>query len=204
MIQAGTRAHIGWGDGNWIFLDIGFSANLRSSGLLVGNEMPVAMQYGEARHHIVDHVKRAKSPTCLVVEAPLSVSFNSNGNPTGRLIEKRIVEGKTTHRYWYEKLGCSVMVAAMYLFRSISEEAPDAHVCLFEGFVSYKDRTLRSDHCADAELLREVVKDPHRFKKCIIEADALARPGHRIISAFDVCGGKCGVPTVIKREAQSV
>jgi hypothetical protein len=199
MIVAGTPEQIEWMDANWVFLDIGFSANKSSSGLLIGNGDPASFQFGEARRRIVECVKHASTPTNLVIEAPLSVCFNKDGNPVGRLIEKEALEGKMTTRYWYAGLGCSVMVAAMYLIRDLSDVASDSQVHLFEGFVSYKDRTLKTDHCDDVELLREVVKNPNAFAGSIIRADALCKPGDKIISAFTVCGADCGVPAVIKR-----
>ena len=72
---------------------------------------------------------------------------------------------------------------------------------MFEGFVSYKDRAVRTDHRADVELLREVVKDPQSFSDCIISEDGLCRSGDNIVSAFKLCGIDCGVPPVIKRRA---
>jgi hypothetical protein len=202
MIEAGTREQVKWGDGNWLFLDVGFSANKSSSGLLVSNGKPCCVQFGEATRRIVDHVTRSTCTTNLLIEAPLSVCFNKSGNPTGRLIEKEAIEGKTKTRYWHNGLGCSVMVAAMYLIRDISEAAPTSQVRLFEGFVSYKDRTVKTDHCADVELLREVVKDPGRFAECIISVDGLRGPDDKIVSAFKVCGSDCGVPAVIKRQVR--
>jgi len=159
------------------------------------------MEFGDATRRIIDHVKHASSTTNLVIEAPLSVCFNKDGNPTGRLIEKETREGKTQTRYWFMGPGCPVMVAAMYLIRHICESSPTSQVRLFEGFVSYKDPKVKTDHRADVELLREVVKDPKHFAGCIINADCLARPGDKIISAFKVCGLDCGVPLVIKRHA---
>jgi len=202
MIEPGTREQITWGDGNWLFLDVGFSANKSSSGLLVGDAEPRTWQFGEASRRIVEHVRHAKSPTSLVIEAPLSVCFNKSGNPTGRLIERESLEGKTKTRYWHAGLGCSVMVAAMYLIRDIADAAPVSSVRLFEGFVSYKDRNLRTDHRADVHLLREVVKDPKRFSDCIIGPDKLCGSSGKIVSAFKVCGIDCGVPPVIKRQAR--
>jgi hypothetical protein len=120
MLRGGTREQITWRDGNWLFLDIGFSANKSSSGLLIGDGEAHTLQFGEAKQRIVEHVKRATSPTSLVIEAPLSVCFNRSGNPTGRLIERESVEGKTKTRYWHAGLGCSVMLAAMYLIRDIA------------------------------------------------------------------------------------
>jgi hypothetical protein len=199
MLGAGTIEQVDWNNSDWLFLDIGFSANKSSSGLLVGNGEPCTLQFGEASRRIVEHVRRATSPTSLVIEAPLSVCFNKNGNPTGRLVERESIEGKTQTRYWYAGLGCAVMVAAMYLIRELAGATPTNQVRLFEGFVSYKDRTVRTDHRADVILLREVVKDPKRFRDCIIGSDKLCESGDEIVSAFKVCGIKCGVPPVIKR-----
>ena len=201
MIEAGLPEHIKWGDGNWLFLDVRFSTNRPSSGLLISDCKPTCIQFGEAIRRIIDHVKHVKSPTSLVIEAPLSVCFNKNGNPTGRLIEKESLNGKTTTRYWHSGLGCSVMVAAMYLIRGLSEAVGASEVRLFEGFVSYKDRSIKTDHQADVELLREVVKDPKHFADCIVRADSLCGPGNRIVSAFKVCGVDCRIPPVIKRRA---
>jgi hypothetical protein len=200
---AGIREQITWGDGNWLFLDIGFSANKSSSGLLIGDGEPRTWQFGDASRRIIDHVKRAASPTNLVIEAPLSVCFNKSGNPTGRLIERQSVEGKTRTRYWHAGLGCAVMVAAMYLLRDIADATPANQVRLFEGFVSYKDRALRNDHSDDVLLLREVVKDPKRFADCIVGAEMLCGSADKIVSAFKVCGIDCDVPPVIKRQARN-
>ena len=120
MIEAGTREQIDWGGGNWVFLDIGFSANRPSSGLAIRDAPPMRTQFADAKRRIVEHITRANSATSFVIEAPLSVCFNKNGNPTGRKIEKETIEGKTKTRYWHAGLGCSVMVAAMYLIRAIS------------------------------------------------------------------------------------
>jgi hypothetical protein len=148
MIDAGTRQQVSWGDGNWVFLDIGFSAKARSSGLLIADGEPKCFQFADATRQIIEYVRLAKTTTSLVIEAPLSVCFNKSGNPTGRRIEKERIGDKTKTRYWYSGLGCSVMVAATYLIRAFSEGAPDRHVRLFEGFVSYKDKET-SDHCMD-------------------------------------------------------
>jgi hypothetical protein len=109
-----------------------------------------------------------------------------------------LIDSKTETRYWHQ--ACGIMVAAMYLMRALADARPKQSVRLFEGFVSYKKAGKRSDDCGDVELLREVVQHPERFAECIVSGDDLrASPGDRIVSAFDVCGLKCGVPVVIKR-----
>lgn len=196
MVRAGTCEQIKQ-DGDWFFLDVGFATDAPSSCLLIGDGKPELFRFNKARCRIVEHVKGTTSPTNLVIEAPLSVCFNENGNPTGRLIEKDSTTGQ--HSYWYERAGCQVMVAAMYLVRDIEKAAHGKEVYLFEGFVSFKDKNVRTNHCEDVERLREVVWNyPKKFSDCIVRAEELAPRKHKIVSAFAVCGIDCGVPPVIK------
>ena len=53
MIEAGTKSQVVWGNGNWVFLDIGFSRDARSCGLLVGDGEPSSIQFGEAKRCIL-------------------------------------------------------------------------------------------------------------------------------------------------------
>lgn len=190
-----------WGDGNWIFLDIGFSgaANARGKtcGMLIGGDEPQLVSFAAAAQTIVKTIAASRSTINLVIEAPLSVCFR-NGNPTGRSIEKE--KGKS--RVWYVGAGCAVMVASMYLIRQIADAKPPVTIRLFEGFISYKDRSAKSDHKRDTLLLREVVKHNDRHSDCIIQADKLKLQHHDVLSsAFQVIGIDCDVPTVIKRSA---
>ena len=114
-INAGDRSQIQWGDGNWVFLDIGFSNRGQTCGLLFGDGLPRSVQFTQAGQMIVEQIRQSKSTINLVIEAPLSVCFDSIGNPTGRKIEKEAEKS----RYWYTGAGCAVMVAAMYLIRDI-------------------------------------------------------------------------------------
>ncbi len=195
-VVAGKPVQIEWGDGNWIFWDVGFATETSSCGLAIGDGEPDRFQFGRATQKIVEHLTRAESLTSLVIEAPLSVCFNKKGNPTGRLIELADIKG-TPPRYWHQ--ACGIMVAAMYLIRAISEASPKHCVRLFEGFVSYKDKGT-SDHRDDVKWLRRVVREPEKFEHCIVSGDALkADQTDNIVSAFRVCGFDCGVPAVIKR-----
>jgi hypothetical protein len=194
-INAGDRSQIQWADGNWVFIDIGFSSKGRTCGLLFGNGSPTNVQFADARGMITDRVKESKSIVNLVIEAPLSVCFDSSGNPKGRRIEK---EGDK-YRYWYTGPGCAVMVAAMYLIRDIHEAKTGVPVRLFEGFISYKHGTVMSDHKTDVSVLREVVRDPIKFSDSIYDVDALkSDPSDLLSSAFCVAGLDCGIPAVIK------
>jgi hypothetical protein len=194
MIEAGTDKQFEWSDGNWIFLDIGFSATKKTCGLVIGNEDAKCLDFAEAQDRIVQHVLQAKSLTNLMIEAPLSVCFRK-GLPAARSIEKK--DGQS--RPWYVGAGCAVMVAAMYLIREVSKAAPDSRVRLFEAFISYKKRGEKSDHAAEAKMLRSVVcrergSPPYK----IISADQLKEGGEdQLTSAFGVMGLNYGVPAVV-------
>src|SRR5262245_48520950 len=191
MIQAGKTDEIVWGEGNWLFLDIGFAHDAKSCGLLIGEGEPDCVQFSIAKDKIVSVAEHASSSVNLVIEAPLSVCFTPAGNPSGRTVERN---GSQT-RYWYNGLGCAVMVVAMYLIRELHGARLKHVVRLFEGFVSYKDRTIPTNHRMDVWLLRQVVQNPQRFSSCIVAPEQLKQePTDQIMSAFCVAGIDCGVP----------
>jgi hypothetical protein len=195
MINAGTIEDILWKSGTWVFLDIGFSKRKKSCGLLVHDGEPSEFQFKEARALILEIASMAAGPVNLAIGAPLSVAFDKSGNPSGRSIERQ--GGKT--RYWYNGLGCAVMVSAMYLVRAIHNSCPKRDVRLFEGFISYKDSKGESDHLRDVLLMRQVVKEPVTNVASIIAPSSLRMAiDDQLVSAFCVAGLDCGVPPVIK------
>jgi len=111
----------------------------------------------------------------------------------------RLEKDRAKTRYWYNGLGCAVMVAAMYLVRDLHKIQRPGVVRLFEGFISYKDRSVPSDHQRDVELLRAVVREPAEFPGAILSRLELEQEGCDLQSAFCVMGlDSCGVPAVIK------
>ena len=101
-------------------------------------------------------------------------------------------------RYWYVGLGCSVLVTATYLLRSIVELPPSREIRLFEGLVSFKTKGLPSSHTDDVMALREVAWTLDTARGRIVGPDALAmRPRDRVISAFRVAAMDFGVPPII-------
>ncbi len=199
MIRAGTKLELNADSGTWIITDIGFSNKKRTCGLSLDFRDPNCVSFSELKTQVIDHIRQAQSSCNLLIEAPLSVSFDSNGNPIGRSIEK---DGSKT-RYWYVGLGCAVMTAALYLVRHIRDADLTREVRLFEGFVTYKSKDQSSDHAADVRMLREVVLDPAQFSDCIFdEASLRMTKDSRLVSAFEVAGISAGVPLVIKRDAE--
>ena len=133
MIRAGTPEEIAPGSGEWLFVDAGFSSSGRSCGVLGADNAAASITFSEARSRLVSAGSIKAGPLNLLIEAPLSVAFNSRGNPTRRSIERL----GSQHRYWYEGLGCLVMTSAPYLLRGLCDSRPDREVRLFEGFVSF-------------------------------------------------------------------
>lgn len=195
MIRAGTKSEISPTE-TWLILDIGFANKSASCGLMINRETPVELRFNEVKERICNLISNSNSAVNLLIEAPLSVAFDSTGNPKGRAVEKQ--NGKT--RYWYSGLGCSVMVAAMYLVKAIADLDSSIEVRLFEGFVSFKEKGTKSNHSRDVRLLREAVENPQKFSDSIIEPDALKMDSSDILkSAFLVAGIDAGVPTLIMR-----
>lgn len=196
MIRAGTKSEISLSAGEWIVLDIGFANKSASCGLLVNRESPIELQFNEAVQKICQFISNSTKPVNLVIEAPLSVAFDSKGNPKGRTVEK---QGSKT-RYWYVGLGCTVMVAALYLVKAIREIPSNVEVRLFEGFVSFKESGVKSNHSRDVELLMEVIENPSQYQEAIIEPEALKMDGSDTLkSAFLVTGIDAGIPPLIMR-----
>jgi len=195
MITAGKKSEVHWGKGNWAFLDIGFSNNRPSCGFVFADDPPKNLRYGEARRAIVDLILRHNSTMNLVIEAPLSVCFDADRNPKGRIMEK---QGSRT-RYWYNGLGCAVLTAATYLIRDIYEATtslPNVNVHHFEGFVSFKEGG--TDHKKDACELRKRVREAPLNNGSIYDSDELRLcESDQICSALCVAGLDYGVPAVI-------
>ena len=194
MLEAGRKSQVQWATGNWIFLDIGFSNRGKTCGLILPDSEPKCVQFAVAQQQIVDHLKNSTSTVNLLIEAPLSICFDVNHNPKHRSIEK---QGKK-NRFWYVGPGCAVMVAAMYLVHDIHEAKTDVGVRLFEGFLSYKSRSEKSDHHEDVCRLKDAVKNSARFSNSIYEGDQLkAEPSDVLAGALSVAGLNCGIPAVI-------
>lgn len=191
MIVPGDRHQARRGSGRWVFVDIGFSRDKRSCGILVDDSEPREVRYGDLVSRIAREMEKSLSPLNLLIEAPLSVAFNADGNPTGRKIEKR----GTQHRYWYEPAGAAVLLATMHLLRRLHDMRPSREIRLFEGFASFKPQEACSSHADDVLNLRSVVRGE---KGIIVDEDGLKmRDDDILLSAFAVSGMDFGIPAVV-------
>lgn len=190
-LRAGRVEEIVWDEHSWIVLDVGFAkSGTRSSGLGFGSDTPVELTYSDARTAIIEYAARSANPINFVVEAPLSIAFDANGNPVGRSFEKR---GAST-RYWYSGLAASISIASMHLIHAIASARSGQLVRLFEGFATFKPKG-KSNHIADVEALRRVVK---REQGEIIPPDRFAgNTDDNVQSLFKVMGIDAGVPPLL-------
>jgi hypothetical protein len=146
---------------DWYALDIGFSSEQKSCGVYrTDADKPSRLPYGYVANDLV-RFATGRERIGLIIEAPLSCSFNSNGNPCGRSFEK---QGAKT-RYWFTGLGCAVMSAALFLLHGLHQNHVEQEIVLFEGFVSFKGKRTR--HEDDARTLfqkRNTVRDAEQIR----------------------------------------
>jgi len=193
MIFAGNLSQANLASGDWVFVDIGFASAAKSCGFLVGSDQPEDITFSELKAKLLEIVRASKNPLNLLIEAPLSVSFNDSGNPTGRSVEKR---GADT-RYWYVSPGCSVLVAATYLLRSIQDTKPKRDIRLFEGLASFKPKDVKTKGSEDVKVLRGIIEDPSKGN-IVAPRNLWVKPGDVLYSAFRVAGMDFGIPPVVE------
>ena len=199
-ITAGTIRDIDAHKGEWLFIDLGFGEKAISCGVLkvMGQSDKVTycktVKYGEMVE-LVKQVARqdAGSTLSLVLEAPLSVTFNKDGNPVGRKCDVKNGEP----REWYRYAAPPMILAAGYLLRELADCGIQRDVRLYEGFVSFKEPRSKTDHIADAKALKEAVWNITRHQ--MFDSVQLKRSkSDKIESAFKMMGMDFGIPPVIR------
>jgi len=202
MIRAGTMEELHSDQTDWVFADVGFAQKKASCGLIIGDSEPAEICFSELGAKLAQLAAADRGngrPLSLIIEAPLSVAFTRDGNPTGRSFERRSLGKVAETRYWYLGLGCCVLVAATYIMRQLAETKPQVEVRLFEGFASFKTKGERSSHAGDVRRLRQLLREyPHCEAGTIFPPDQLrCSPDDRIESAFAVAKMDFGVPPVL-------
>lgn len=193
QIRAGRTPEISKESGDWLFVDVGFSSKKKSTGILKGDGQPEEVTFSKLVEEVVCETrKNAGRPLNLLLEAPLSAAFNKDGNPTGRLIERK----DSRHRYWYENSAPALIVATGHLLRAVVDSGIRREVRLFEGFVSFKEPGKRSSHIDDVLNLRQAVWNP--TPTSIVQPSALKRDASDTLEwALKFAGIDYGVPPVV-------
>ena len=201
QIISGTINDIYGRSGEWMFIDLGFGEKSRSCGVLkaVGQSKCVTFRDTVKFGEMVSLVKcvalrTTPFPLNLVLEAPLSVTFDEDGNPTGRACDTK----GDVDRFWFlNQAALRMIVAAGYMMQEIAEhrKSMKRDIVLYEGFVSFKNP--RSAHIKDAEVLKDAVWKPNPRE--LFAPEKLRRdPSHKLQSAFKVMGMDFGIPPVIR------
>ena len=187
-IIAGCTTDINKDSGQWLIVDIGFSSTAPSCGVWNGAGEPNVVTFGELVALATREVlEGGRQPLNLLLESPLSVAFQQNGNPTRRSCDSQY--GK--HRDWYVNAGATTLIAASYLLRALYGCQRQRNVRLFEGFVSFKSSEARPG--SKAERVAAHKKDVLKLKNAvwtganaqITDPGKLRQhPSHRIESAF--------------------
>jgi hypothetical protein len=189
-------AEANWESGEWVFIDIGFSASKKSCGLLLpsnDSRSDCEFTFEDLTVAVLDFIGYSPGSINLLIEAPLSVAFK-NGNPAGRSFEFR--KGKTP-RYWYSGVGATVLTATTYLLRSIHDAKPSCEIRLFEGFASFKPRGAKSDHYQDVCDLRALVRGDTSKGRIVSPEEIRRDTDGEVQSAFKVARMDLGIPPVV-------
>lgn len=191
MLRAGTRDDLIWDNGLWLILDIGFSSTKRTCCLSVGDGEPHLFTFGEVCDRIVELIRNSVTQVNLVIEAPLSVAFNNNGNPMWRSIEHQSKQW----RQWYAGAGAVVFVATQYLLKRIIQVEVEKDIVLFEGFVSFN---FGGDHCSHVIALRKLIREQNRHSTEVFDSGQLrTSPTDNLLSAGSLLENDFGIPAVI-------
>ena len=197
QIRAGTVNEIDRPIGEWLFVDLGFSSKKKSCGVLKGEGQPYEVTFGElvtlAKHEAQRNVP---SPLNLMIEAPLSVTFNKSGNPTGRACDYKDGE----HRLWYTQSAPQMFLAAGYLLQALVACGIQRDVRLYEGFASFKLPRVKSSHTGDVKALRDAVWDPRNPERGEIFCPTELKrcKNDKLEPAFGFMGMDLGIPPVIR------
>ena len=125
-----------------------------SCGLIFGASEPRCVNFSEACRSSGEWINHQPSPINRMVEAPLSVAFDLEGNPIPRKVEK--LASQT--RPGYSGPGATVLIATLHLVTHLRDHCPEAFITLFEGFVSFKPPEAKSDHIWDAVRLSDSIR----------------------------------------------
>ena len=204
-ITAGHVDNINQDSGQWLIVDIGFSKTENSCGVW-NDAWPVKEPKAVTFAALVELAKKeiqkdVKEPLNLLIEAPLSVAFREDGNPTRRICDSQ----NDKYRDWYVNAGAATLIAASWLLWELQGCQGQRDVRLFEGFASFKPKTGKSKskvqkeeaHKEDVRKLKEAVWTDTKAGVRIFGPEELRPKDSYIRSAFYFLD-KNVVPPVIR------
>lgn len=158
-----------------VAVDLGFANAKKSCGvawLQDGKIQSAALDFGGCIDKVSKIIEVHKK-TVLIIEAPLSGSFDEKGNPMSRgNFEKKSPDpAMKTSRYWYTGAGASICLGATFFLRMLNAKMlnlagkENSHeVVLYEGFITFKDDSAKMlTHEEDAETLVECFDGKRKY-----------------------------------------
>ena len=189
-IVAGPKEDINEHSDDWLIVDIGFSSRQPSCGFWNRKGKPRAVTFGKLLTLATEEVQNDGTPPRtlnLLIEAPLSLAFQQNNNPSRRSCD----EHGDQHRDCYVNAGATTLIAAGYLLGKLVHCHGQREIRLFEGFVSFKrseagrlsDVERKATHIEDVLKLKNAVwsKENAEF---FAPSELAKNSGDRIESAF--------------------
>jgi hypothetical protein len=142
----------------FLAIDLGFAQKSKSCGL---SDQSNSVTFGKAIELAVEWVPSAQCQAVLLLEAPLSASFDEHWNPVprGDFETHDSVSGNESRRVWQSGAGGVMSLAAIHFLRQLIEKTADknAEVHLVEGFCSRYGKPKPS-HIAVAKKLSSLWK----------------------------------------------
>lgn len=191
-VFAGSVTDFSTDRADWVFVDQGFAGSVkgkparRTTGVWLPNDdLPRNFSWSDAVAAIMRLVERAENPINIMIEAPLSIAFASDGNPTLRAFER---QGESK-RYWYMQGGLVTLFAASILLHQLA--MLPQKVFLYEAIISFK--RSRTDHAADASLMASTIAD---HQAPLAAHQLKSAPTDELVSSTFHAGLDFGIPPV--------
>ena len=186
-IVAGDCSDVCWGSGEWIIVDMGFANTKASCGVAIGDCTPKNIRYCDLVKKVIDAAKEDKRKHLnLLLEAPLSMAFDTRGNPMPRSFED-------ADHAWYRNSGAAMMLAAIRLIDLLDSSDRKRKVRLFEANAPLK----KAKHWRVAAALRDVVTQ--RIEERFVEpCEIIAPKSGSLIPAYRITNGDGRKPPVVR------
>lgn len=154
-IVAGTIDDISLDSNEWLVIDIGYARSRPTNAIWRSDGTLRSLYFRQVRPFVIETAGlNPDQPLHLAIEAPLSATFDGDGEPTTRPCDEWLTPGATKPdtRLWCANAGASTLVLAEFLLGDLYEENIGPRLIkLYEGHVSFKYGENHSSRFPQAE-----------------------------------------------------
>lgn len=157
-------------------VDMGFSGKSASTGYAfraAGDQRTYSANktFSDCLHAVAEQIARV-GDLLLIIEAPLSASFDHKGNPQPR----GAFESKPKPRWWSSGPGAAMSLAAMHFLKRLADHIPADKQCfLVEGYV------VGTNSGNDADVAEALIQAACSDRKSCWQEPI----GHKLVSVID-------------------